>query len=207
MNDSLTSKIIGQFLIMTSVIIILGIVFITTFFIGISQVIPSIYFFGTVSDICVSLIALLTALTATIVLVLQGRKWFLLNIIGIVLAWTGTFIVMLDSLAAGDIIPKSLAAILRIKYGFPTILTTQEAQFGFGLIGVWLLLLNFQAMRTKSWPMSLIGLGFFTGIILMIGFVGEFGWSGVGILYPIWCFLLGRHILKMFALPNERGSQ
>lgn len=197
MNNSLTSKLIGQILIAIGIVTILGIVFLATFFIGISQDISSMYFFGSVSDICVSLIAFLNALTATIVLVSQGMRWFWLNIIGVILTWTGTFIVMLDSLAAGDLISKSSAAILRIKYGFPTLLTTQEAQFGFGLIGVWLLLLNIQAMRTKSWPMHLIRLGFSTGIIMMIGFANGFGWIGVGILSPVWCMLLGRYILKV----------
>lgn len=207
MNNSLNSKIIGQFLIAIGIVTILGIVFLATFFIGISQDIPSIYFFGPISDICVSLIAFLYALTATIVLVSQGKKWVLLNIIGVVLAWIGTFIVMLDALADGDIISKSTAAILRIKYGFPTLLTTQDAKFGFGLIGVWLLSLNIQAMRTKSWPMHLIRLGFSTGIIMMIGFADSFGWIGVGILSPVWCFLLGRYVLRMSAPSNERISK
>jgi len=207
MQNSLNSKLIGQFLIAIGIVTILGIVFLTIFFIGISQDIPSIYFFGPVSDICVSLIALLYALTATIVLVSQGKMWFLLNIIGVILTWIGTFIVMLDALADGDIISKSTAAILRIKYGFPILLTTQEAKFGFGLIGVWLLLLNIQAVRTKSWPMHLIRLGFSTGIIMMIGFVDSFGWIGVGILSPVWCFLLGRYVLRMLAPPNERISK
>ena len=207
MNNGLTSKIIGRFIFTIGVITILGIVFLTTFFIGIWLDIPSIYFFGPVSDICVSLIAFLNALTATIILVFQGKKWFLLNIIGVILTWIGTFIVMLDTLADGDIISKSTAAIIRIKYGFPTLLTTQEAKFGFGLIGGWLLLLNIQAMLTKSWPMYLIRLGFSTGIIMMIGFVESFGWIGVGILSPVWCFLLGRYVLKMSTLPNERISK
>jgi len=77
MNNSLNSKIIGQFLIAIGIVTILGIVFLATFFIGISQDIPSIYFFGPISDICVSLIAFLYALTATIVLVSQGKKWVL----------------------------------------------------------------------------------------------------------------------------------
>jgi len=198
MNNSLTSKLIGQILIAIGIVTILGIVFLATFFIGRSQYIPSILFFGSVSDICVSLIAFLNAITATIVLVSQGKKWFLLNIIGVILTWVGTFIVMLDALADGDIISKSTAAILRIKYGFPILLTTKEAHFGFGLIGIWLMLLNFQAMQTKSWPINLIRLGFSTGIIMMIDFAyaDSFGWIGVGILSPIWCMLLGRHLLK-----------
>ena len=207
MSNSLNSKNIGQFLIAIGIVTILGIVFLATFFIGISQDIPSIYFFGPVSDICVSLMAFLYALTATIVLMSQDRRWFLLNIVGVILTWIGTFIIMLDTLSDGDIISKSSAAILRIKYGFPTLLTTQEAKFGFGLIGVWLLLLNIQAMRTKSWPMHLIRLGFSTGIIMMIGFADSFGWIGVGILSPVWCFLLGRYVLQMLAPPNERISK
>lgn len=189
MNNSLRSKPIGYFLITIGAVTILGTFSLIIFFIGYFQNIPSITFFGPVNDILTSLEAILSAVLATIILVTQGKRWFWLNSIGTVLTWIGAFIVTLDSLMAGGIIPRNTAIILRIEYDFPSMLTTNSLHFGFGLIGFWLLVLNFQAMRIKSWPEYLIGLGFFTGIIMQAPL-------GFGILYPIWCIWLGRRILR-----------
>lgn len=168
---------------------ILGAISLIIFFVGYFQNIPSITFFGPVNDILTSLEAVLSAVLAATILVTQGKRWFWLNSIGTVLTWIGAFIVMLDSLMAGGIIPRNAAIMLRIEYGFPPMLTTNDLHFGFGLIGFWLLLLNFQAMRTKSWRELFIGLGFFTGAIMQAPL-------GFGILYPIWCIWLGRYLVR-----------
>lgn len=170
-------------------IIILGGISLIIFFIGYFQNIPSIIFFGPLNDILTSLEAILSAVLATTILVVQGKRWFWLNSIGTVLTWIGAFIVTLDSLMAGEILPRNTAIMLRIEYGFPPILTTNNLHFGFGLIGIWLILLNFQAIRTKSWQELLIGLGFFTGAIMQAPL-------GFGILYPVWCIWLGRHLVR-----------
>lgn len=189
MNNRLRSKSIGYFLLTIGMIIILGGISLIIFFIGYFQNIPSITFFGPVNDILTSLEAVLSAVLATTILVMQGKRWFWLNSIGTVLTWIGAFIVTLDSLMAGGIIPRHIAIMLRNDYGFPSMLTTNDLHFGFGLIGFWLMLLNFQAMGTKSWPAHLMGLGFFAGIIMQAPL-------GFGILYPVWCIWLGRHLVR-----------
>ena len=196
MSNSLTSKIVAQFLVSIAAISILGFVFLIIFYIGYFQDIPSILVFGPLNDIFGSLEAILTAILAIFVLALQGKRWLWLNGIGAVLTWIGTFIVTLDSLMAGGIISTASAVILRSKYGFPPLLTTHDLHFGYGLIGVWLLILNFQAIQAKSWPAHLIGLGFSTGILMMIGLLGFPAALGFVFLYPIWCILLGRSIWR-----------
>lgn len=189
MNNRLRSKSIGYFLLTIGMIIILGGISLIIFFIGYFQNVPSITFFGPVNDILTSLEAVLSAVLATTILVMQGKRWFWLNSIGTVLTWIGAFIVTLDSLMAGGIIPRHTAIMLRNDYGFPSMLTTNDLHFGFGLIGIWLMLLNFQAMRAKSWQELFIGLGFFTGVIMQAPL-------GFGILYPVWCIWLGRHLVR-----------
>lgn len=186
---------IGRFLIVIGAISILGFVFLLIFYIGYLNDIPSILFFGPLNDILGALEAILTAVLAVYVLVLQGKRWLWLNSIGVVPIWIGTFIVTLDSLMAGGIISTTSSSILRIKYGFPSLLTTHDLHFGFGLIGIWLIILNIQAFQAKSWPIYLISLGFLIGIIMIFGLAGNSP-LGFVILYPIWCIWLGRTILK-----------
>jgi hypothetical protein len=195
MNNNLTAKIVGQLFITIGIISVLGIVFLIIFFIGYFQDIPSLYIFGSLNDILGSLEAILSAILATVFLFSQPKRWIWFNLIGAILSWTGAFIVTLDSLMAGDIIPKNTGAILSIKYDFPLLLTTHDIHFGFGFIGVWLVTIVVQAAQTKTWPNHLIGMGFITGIIMIFGFAGNSP-MGFVILYPIWCILLGRFILR-----------
>jgi hypothetical protein len=195
MNNRLNAKPVGQFLISIGMISILGLIFLNIFFVGYFNDIPSILFFGPLNDIFGSLEAILTAILAILVLALQGKRWLWLNSIGVVLTWIGTFIVTLDSLMAGGIVSTASASILRIKYSFPPLLTAHDLHFGFGLIGIWLLILNVQAMQNRSWPMYLIGLGFLTSIIMIFGLAGNSP-LGFVILDPIWCILTGRNILR-----------
>lgn len=195
MNSNLTSNTFGRFLITIGTISILGLVFLIIFFVGYFNDIPSILFFGPLNDIFGALEATLTAVLAVFVLALQGKQWLWLNIFGAVLSWIGAFIVTLDSLMAGGLIPTISASILRIKYGFPSLLTTHDLHFGFGLTGIWLIILNIQALQAKAWPMYLIALGFLTGLIMIFGLAGNSP-LGFVILYPVWCIWLGRHILK-----------
>jgi hypothetical protein len=174
----------------------LAFIFLIIFFVGYFQNISALYIFGSINDILGSLEAILSAILATILVFSGPKRWIWLNCIGAILSWIGAFIVTLDSLMAGDVIPKNTAAVLRIAHGFPPLLTTHDLHFGFGLIGVWLIILNFQAIRAKSWPGYLIGLGFITGILMAIGLFGSSAALGFVFLYPIWCIWLGRYIMK-----------
>lgn len=195
MNSTLTSNTIGRILIAIGTIAMLGLVFLIIFFVGYFNDIPSILFFGPLNDVFGALEAFLTAILAVFVLVLQGKRWLWLNSIGMALTWIGAFIVTLDSLMAGGLISTTSASILRIKYGFPSLLTTHDLHFGFGLIGLWLLILNVQALKAKAWPMYLTGLGFVIGIIMIFGLAGNSP-LGFVILYPVWCIWLGRWLLQ-----------
>jgi len=175
---------------------VLGFIFLIIFFIGYFNDIPSILFFGPLNDIFGSLVAVLSALLATVFIFSQSKQWSWLYLIGAILSWIGVFIVTLDSLMAGGIISKASASILRVKYGFPSLLTTHSQDFGFGLIGVWLVMVIVQAAQTKSWPDHLIGLGLSAGILMMVGLAGANRALGFVFIYPIWCIWLGWYILK-----------
>jgi hypothetical protein len=195
MINSLNSKTFGQFLLSIGITSVLAFIFLIIFFVGYFNAIPSLYIFGSINDILGSLEAILSAILATLLVFSGSKRWIWLNLIGAILSWTGAFIVTLDSLMAGGIISTTSASILRIKYGFPSLLTTHDLHFGFGLIGIWLSILNFQALQDKAWPNPLIGLGFFTGIIMTLGLAGDSP-LGFVFLYPIWCIWLGRYILR-----------
>jgi len=194
-NSNLNSKQFGVFLLSIGRVAVLGFIFLIIFFIGYFNDIPSILFFGPLNDIFGSLVAVLSATLATTMIFSQSNQWIWFYSIGAVLSWTGVFIVTLDSLMAGGLIPTTSASILRIKYGFPHLLTTHDLHFGFGLIGIWLLILNVQALQAKSWPMYLSILGFLTSIVIIFGLAGNSP-LGFVILYPVWCIWLGRNILK-----------
>jgi len=197
MNSNLNSKPFGVFLLSIGILAVLAFIFLLIFFVGYFNDIPSFIFFGPLNDIFGSLVAILSAVLATTLICSQPKRWAWLHLIGAILSWIGAFIVTLDSLMAGGIISTASAAILRIKYGFPPFLTTHDLHFGLGLIGVWLIILNFQAIQAKSWPTHLIGLGFTTGILMASGLIG-FPPAALGsvFLYTIWCVWLGRHIPK-----------
>jgi len=196
MNNRLSSKTFGIFLLSIGTVAVLGFIFLIIFFIGYFNDIPSILFFGPLNDIFGSLVAVLSALLATVFIFFQSKQWSWLYLIGAILSWIGVFIVTLDSLMAGGIISKASASILRVKYGFPSLLTTHSQDFGFGLIGVWLVMVIVQAAQTKSWPDHLIGLGLSAGILMMVGLAGANRALGFVFIYPIWCIWLGWYILK-----------
>jgi hypothetical protein len=194
---------IGGFLLSIGIVAVLAFIFLIIFFVGYFNDIPSIIFFGPLNDIFGSLEAILSAVLATILIFSQSKRWIGLNLIGAIISWIGSFIVTLESLMAGNIIPKNTATILRIEHSFPPLLTTHNQDFGFSLIGVWLIIVIVQAAQTKSWPNHLIGLGLFAGILLMIGLAGSNGALGFVFIYPVWCIWLGRHILKSARKDNQ----
>jgi hypothetical protein len=196
MSNNLNSKRFGTFLLSIGVVSILAFIFLLIFFVGYFNDIPSILFFGPLNDIFGSLVAVLSAVLATVFISSQSKQWSWLYLIGAILSWIGVFIVTLDSLMAGGIISTASASILRIKYGFPALLTTHNQDFGFGLIGIWLIMVIIQASQTRSWPNHLIGLGLFAGVLMMVGLAGSNGALGFVFIYPIWCIWLGRYILK-----------
>ena len=195
MNNNLNSKTFGLFLLSIGIAAVLAFISLLIFFAGYSNNIAGLYIFGSLNDVLGSVEAILTAVLATFLVTSGSKRWIWLYLIGTILSWMGAFIVTLDSLMAGDILPKNTGVILRTQYGFPPLLTTNDIHFGFGLIGIWLVMVIFQAARTKSWPNYLIGLGLITGVIMIVGLNGDSP-LGFVFLYPIWCIWLGRQIVK-----------
>ena len=88
--------------------------------------------------------------------------------------------------------------------------------FGYALVGLWLLGLNYFAQRTDRWPRRLARFGLITGAMMAVGMltgpgivgrvddpglapwfvsvaqVASLGWL---LLYPIWTIWLGRLLL------------
>jgi hypothetical protein len=82
---------------------------------------------------------------------------------------------------------------------------------------LWLLAVNYSALRSNPWPHSLVILGLVSGAIMMAGlltipgifsgidswasapwyinYVGQAGALGWLVLYPIWCVLTGRSLV------------
>jgi len=195
MSNSLNAKQTGQFLLAIGIVSVLAFISLLIFFAGYFNDITGLYIFGSLNDILGSVEAILSAVLVTFLVISGSKRWIWLHLIGAILSWMGTFIVTLDSLMAGDILPKNTGVILRTQYGFPPLLTTNDIHFGFGLIGIWLVMVIFQAVQAKAWPNHLIGLGLITGVIMIVGLNGDSP-LGFVFLYPVWCIWLGRYIIN-----------
>ena len=104
-------------------------------------------------------------------------------------------IVTIDSLDAGGFISNAARVNLRINFGLGEI-ARKDIHYGFGLIGVWLLVLNLYAFVKQFWTPALTFFGLFAGAAMFIGLTGRQGALGFVILYPAWCLWLGKWILK-----------
>lgn len=125
----------------------------------------------------------------------------------------GSFIVLIGS--AFELLNNIVGHNLIIL--FPLGQTLSIIVVGYGFIGIWLLLLNYQARLHDAWPRRLVWLGIIAGIIMAIGLfaiprivipyvslnhelvpelgelIGHLGWA---IFYPIWCISFGFVYLK-----------
>jgi hypothetical protein len=162
-------------------------------------------FFGTLSDLCIALEAILSALLAWMFYPAHrayssrlSRFLLAAALVGALIAFIGSVFVIFD------ITGWFLAGLMNF--------------FGFALIGLWLLGLNyyFVQRRDTRWPRRLVQLGLVSGAIMAIGLltgpgiagriddpelapwfvsgaqVASLGWL---LLYPIWSIWLGRLFL------------
>lgn len=135
----------------------------------------------------------------------------------LVIGMIGSFIVLIGS--AFELLNNIVGHDLIIW--FPLSQTLTIIVVGYGFIGVWLLLLNYQARLRDAWPRGLGWLGIIAGIIMAAGLlaiprvfipyvslyhlivpelgelVGSIGWM---FFYPIWCIWFGFVYLKS---PND----
>jgi hypothetical protein len=157
-------------------------------------------FFGTFSDLCIAFEAILSALLAWMLYPAHRAysprlSQFLLTaaLVGALVAFIGSAFVIFD------ITGWYLAGLMNF--------------FGYALVGLWLLGLNYFAQRMDRWPRRLVQFGLVSGAIMAIGLltgpgivgrvddpelapwfvngaqVASLGWL---LLYPIWSIWLGR---------------
>jgi hypothetical protein len=191
------SSIIGLVAIATGIVGLLGLIFIFLFF-TVGQ--P----FGTLNDICIGLMAILS-----VVFVWKLYPWHhaqspLLSQVALIIAMIGALLVLVGT----------VLSIAGVKGWF---LSGLYMAAGNGMIGLWLLALNYSALRGNIIPHNLVIFGLISGVILALGLVtipgilrgidvqeykltifNSIWWAsslGYLALYPIWCILVGRILL------------
>jgi hypothetical protein len=161
-------------------------------------------FFGTFNDLCIAFAASLSALLAWMLFpahrTLSPRlSQFLLTaaFVGALVAFIGSAFVIFD------ITGYFLAGLMNF--------------FGYALVGLWLLGLNYSAQRRNRWRRRLVQFGLVSGACMAVGLltgpgivgridnpelapwfvyvapVASLGWL---LLYPIWSIWLGRLLLS-----------
>lgn len=196
-TSNFPSLTVGWVAIATGVAGLLALAFIILFF-TVGQ--P----FGTLNDICIGLTAILSVVLVWMLYPGHHAQSPLLNQVTLVIAILGALLVMVGS----------ALAISGVKGWF---LSGLYMAAGNAMIGLWLLGLNYSALRDNFLPHSLVIFGLISGVILALGLVTIPGifrgidtqeyeltivnylwWAGsLGYLalYPIWCILFGRTLL------------
>lgn len=154
---------------------------------------------GMLNDICISIAALLTVALAWTLYPLHQARSPQLALPVFILVIVGAVIVVVGS-------------VLSISGTTGFILAGLYMMAGNALLGLWLLSLN----QGSPWPHGLVVLGLITGAVMTLGlaavpgiftgtdsfessswltWVGQMGFFGWAILYPIWCLRLW-HVLR-----------
>ena len=198
LTNDLSSVTVGWVAIAAGVAGLLGLAFIGLFF-TVGQ--P----FGTLNDICIGLTAILSVVLVWMLYPGHHAQSPLLSQVARAIATLGGLLVMVGS----------ALAILGVAGWF---LSGLYMAAGNGMIGLWLLGLNVSALKGSPLPHSLVIFGLVSGVILALGLVtipgifrgmdaqeyelsifntmwwtSALGWLA---LYPIWCILLGRILLR-----------
>lgn len=196
-TNTFSSVTIGWVAIVTGIAGLLGLVFIILFF-TVGQ--P----FGTLNDICIGLTAILSMVLVWMLYPGHHAQSPLLSQIALVIALVGALVV----------VSGSALSIFGITGWY---LSGLYMAAGNGLIGLWLLALNYSALRGNPFPHGLVIFGLASGVILLLGLVtipgifrgtdvkeyalttvnaiwwtSSLGWLA---LYPLWCVLMGRTLL------------
>jgi hypothetical protein len=188
---------IGWVAISTGIVGLLGLAFIILFF-TVGQ--P----FGTLNDICIGLTAILSVVLVWMLYPKYHVQFPLFSQVALVVAMFGAVLVLVGT----------ALAISGVKGWF---LSGLYMAAGNAMIGLWLLGLNYAALRDNSLTHCLVIFGLISGVILALGLVTIPGifrgidsqeyelttfnyiwWAsslGYLALYPAWCILLGRILL------------
>jgi hypothetical protein len=160
-------------------------------------------FFGTLNDLCVAIEAILSALLAWMLYPAHRALSPRLSRFVLTAALVGALVVSIGSaFVVFDITGWFFAGLMNF--------------FGYALVGLWLLGLNYFAQRMDRWPRRLVQFGLVSGTIMAIGLltspgivgrvddpelapwfwyvapVASLGWL---LFYPIWSIWLGRFLL------------
>jgi hypothetical protein len=198
LSNNYTSVSIGWLAIVTGIVGLLGFVFIILLF-SVGQ--P----FGTLNDICIGVSAFLSLVLVWRLSHVLETPFPLVGRITIMIAAIGTFIVLVGS----------TLSISAAKGWFQSGLYMAT---GYGLIGLSLLVLNYSALRSNLFPQGQAILGLISAVVLALGLVtipaifqgidskdyeitvfNVIWWTsslGYLALYPIWCILMGRMLLR-----------
>ena len=196
-TNNFSAVTMGWLAIATGIVGLLGLVFIILFF-TIGQ--P----FGTINDYCIGLTAVLSLVLVWMLYPKHHAQSPFLSQVTFVIAMFGALLVLVGT----------ALAISGLKGWF---LSGLYMAAGNAMIGLWLLGLNYFALRDNSFPQSLVIFGLISGVILALGLVTIPGifrgidsqeyelttfnyiwWTGsLGYLalYPTWCIWLGRILL------------
>jgi len=186
----------GRIAIALAVLAIIGLIFIILFYALIGRIENP---FGTLNDICVALGGILSGWLAWKLHPLHRSYAPPISRFALGLGFVGACLVPLGS----------ALVILNFTGWF---LAGLISTFGYAMIGLWLLLLNYSALHWLAFPRRLAQYGIITGSMMGIGlfaapailahidtmetaewfvllalFAGGFGWN---ILYTIWCLWL-----------------
>jgi hypothetical protein len=172
---------------------------------GLFQNIRSLAPMGGINDKLNALVGILGAILASVLYPLLRRLAPRLSIVLLISVWVGAIAIAFGSWL---IVTGRSDVELSSYYFF----------FGNGLIGTWLWALN-RKLRQQAQaliPPGLTRLGLIAGSFMMVGWLGLYGilfgldgsdyspllmfagisFFGTGIFYPIWCLLLGRHLIE-----------
>jgi hypothetical protein len=208
-----TSSVIGLVSMATAIVAVIGLVFITLFY-SLSGGAGDP--FGAYNDICVGLGGILSGVLALILFPVHRAyaprvSWFALSCgcIGAIVAPLGSGLVY---------------------FGYTGwFLAGLVTTFGYALIGIWFLTLNYSALHWISFPRGLARFGIVTGWVMIAGILagpgilartdymdlapwyvltaliaGGMGWN---LLYTVWCIWLGRLLLsRRFMLHVEKTA-
>lgn len=160
--------------------------------------------FGTANDICLALGGILSGSLAWTLYPIHYSHAPRESRFALIFAWIGACIVLIGS-----------ALVIFNFMGW--FLARLVITFGYGMIGLWLIGLNYSALHWAAFPRTLAQYGMITGWLMTIGvfvasgilagmdaaeaapwfvwialFVGALGWN---VLYTIWCIGLGYLLL------------
>jgi hypothetical protein len=190
------SRNLGWLAIATGGVILIGDVSLMLFFtIG--------SFFGTFNDLCVAFAAILSGLLSLILYPANRAYSPRLSQLLLTAALVGALVASIGSaFVIFDVTGYFLAGLMNF--------------FGYGLVGLWLLGLNYSVPRRNGWPRRLVQFGLVSGASMSVGLltgpgivgridnpelapwfvyvapVASLGWL---LLYPIWSIWLGRLLL------------